>query len=90
MKENDPGIGILSVETYFAALVAIVPGYLILYNTFDLYSSKRTAKMIYEIFNIIKANTVGLLQYLSQKYNLFFTHAKSLNKFLHKSNCIDT
>lgn len=61
VKENDPGIGILSVETYFAALAAIVPGYLILYNTFDLYSSKRTAKMIYEIFNIIKANTVGLL-----------------------------
>ncbi len=61
VKENDPGIGILSVETYFAALVAIVPGYLILYNTFDLYSSKRTAKTVYEIFNIIKANTVGLL-----------------------------
>ncbi|MCI8971962.1 MAG: undecaprenyl-phosphate glucose phosphotransferase [Lachnospiraceae bacterium] len=61
VKENDPGIGILSVETYFAALAAIVPGYLILYNTFDLYSSKRTAKTIYEIFNIIKANTVGLL-----------------------------
>lgn len=61
VKENDPGIGILSVETYFAALAAIVPGYLILYNTFDLYSSKRTAKAIYEIFNIIKANTVGLL-----------------------------
>ncbi len=61
VKENDPGIGILSVETYFAALAAIVPGYLILYNTFDLYSSKRTAKTVYEIFNIIKANTVGLL-----------------------------
>ncbi len=61
VKENNPGIGILSVETYFAALAAIVPGYLILYNTFDLYSSKRTAKTIYEIFNIIKANTVGLL-----------------------------
>jgi len=61
VKENDPGIGILSVETYFAVLAAIVPGYLILYNTFDLYSSKRTAKTIYEIFNIIKANTVGLL-----------------------------
>ncbi len=52
VKENDPGIGILSVETYFAALAAIVPGYLILYNTFDLYSSKRTAKTIYEMPSI--------------------------------------
>ncbi|MBQ2257201.1 MAG: undecaprenyl-phosphate glucose phosphotransferase [Lachnospiraceae bacterium] len=54
-------MGILPIETYFTAFVAIVPGYLILYNTFDLYSSKRTAKTVYEIFNIIKANTVGLL-----------------------------
>lgn len=61
VKETKPGIGILPIETYFTAFVAIVPGYLILYNTFDLYSSKRTAKTVYEIFNIIKANTVGLL-----------------------------
>lgn len=61
MKENDPGTGILAVQIYFTAFVAIVPGYLILYNAFDLYSSKRTAKTVYEIFNIIRANTIGLL-----------------------------
>ena len=61
MKENDPGTGILAVQIYFTAFVVIVPGYLILYNTFDLYSSKRTAKTVYEIFNIIRANTIGLL-----------------------------
>ena len=60
-RENDPGTGILSVQVYFIAFLVIVPGYLILYNTFDLYSSKRTAKTVYEIFNIIKANTIGLL-----------------------------
>lgn len=61
VRANEPGTGILSVQVYFTAFLAIVPGYLILYNTFDLYSSKRTAKTVYEIFNIIKANTIGLL-----------------------------
>ncbi|MBO5030900.1 MAG: undecaprenyl-phosphate glucose phosphotransferase [Lachnospiraceae bacterium] len=61
VKRTEPGIGILPIETYFVAFAAIVPGYLILYNTFDMYSSKRTAKTAYEVFNIIKANTVGLL-----------------------------
>lgn len=61
VKEMEPGTGILPVEIYFIAFVLIVPGYLILYNSCDLYSSKRTAKAVYEIFNIIKANTIGLL-----------------------------
>ena len=61
VKENEPGTGILSVQVYFIAFLAIVPEYLILYNSVDLYSSKRTAKTVYEIFNIIKANTIGLL-----------------------------
>lgn len=61
VKEMKPGTGILSVEVYFTAFVVIVPGYLILYNTFDMYSSKRTSKTVYEVFNIIRANTVGLL-----------------------------
>lgn len=56
-----PGTGILAKELYFVVLIPIIPGYLILYNAFDMYSSKRTAKSKYELFNIIKANTVGLL-----------------------------
>lgn len=61
VKENNPETGILPIQTYLAAFVAIVPGYLILYNAFDMYSSKRTSRTTYEVFNIIKANTVGLL-----------------------------
>jgi Undecaprenyl-phosphate glucose phosphotransferase len=57
----DPEMGVLPIEIYTAALIAIVPSYLILYNAFDMYSSKRTARTVYEIFNIIKANTVGIL-----------------------------
>lgn len=61
IRVSNPEAGILPVEIYLAAFVAIVPGYLILYNAFDMYSSKRTSKTAYEVFNIIKANTVGLL-----------------------------
>jgi len=61
VKENNPETGILPIEIYLTAFVAIVPGYLILYSAFDMYSSKRTSRAAYEVFNIIKANTVGLL-----------------------------
>ena len=56
-----PGTGILAKEIYFSVLLAVIPGYLLLYNIFDMYTSKRMAKQKYELFNIIKANTVGLL-----------------------------
>ncbi|MBQ6787490.1 MAG: undecaprenyl-phosphate glucose phosphotransferase [Lachnospiraceae bacterium] len=56
-----PGTGILAKEIYFSVLLAVVPGYLLLYNIFDMYTSKRMAKQKYELFNIIKANTIGLL-----------------------------
>lgn len=61
VKVLDPEMGILAKELYFSALFAIVPGYLLLYSNCDLYTPKRTTKQVYEIFNIIKANTIGLL-----------------------------
>lgn len=54
-------VGVLSREIYFSALIVVIPGYLILYSTFDMYTPKRTAKQKYEFFNIIKANTLGIL-----------------------------
>ena len=63
-----PGTGILAKEIYFSVLIAVIPGYLLLYNAFDMYSSKRMAKQKYELFNIIKANTVGLLAILVLMY----------------------
>jgi Undecaprenyl-phosphate glucose phosphotransferase len=61
VKMLEPGMGVLPIEVYTAALIVIVPAYLVLYNAFDMYSSKRTARTVYEIFNIIKANTVGII-----------------------------
>lgn len=50
----------LSMGTYFAALYFIVPGYLFLYYTCDLYNSKRASGRKRELYNIVKSNTLGL------------------------------
>ena len=50
----------LSFERYMAALVVMVPGYLILYYAFNLYTPKRVQGRRLEVSNIVKANTIGL------------------------------
>lgn len=57
----DPSIGVLSRQTYFQAIYVIVPGYVLLYYYFSLYTPKRATVHKYEIFNIIRANTIGML-----------------------------
>ncbi len=61
IKALDPTIGVLGREIYFSALVAIVPGFLMLNNFCELYSPKRTSKSMYEFFNIVKANFAGII-----------------------------
>lgn len=56
-KEGIP----LSPRIYMAALLIIVPGYLILYYFFHLYTAKRLQGRREELANIIKANVIGLL-----------------------------
>ncbi|MDO4187743.1 MAG: undecaprenyl-phosphate glucose phosphotransferase [Lachnospiraceae bacterium] len=51
----------LSRQYYFRALYIIVPAYLILYYQFDLYGSKRVSGRKRELFNVIKANAVGIV-----------------------------
>lgn len=55
------GHGVLSPQIYFAALIPIVPGYLLLYWFFKLYQPKRTMSRTAEFLHIFQANTVGLL-----------------------------
>ncbi len=58
--ESTPGVTALSAEIYFGTLYFIVPGYLILYGIYDLYSSKRSSRAPKEFLGIVKANTVGI------------------------------
>ena len=58
------GAGALSMEFYFAALYFLVPGYLILYYWFKLYTPKRSQTLEKEILDIIKVNSIGVAFFL--------------------------
>lgn len=61
-------VGVLSARTYFQMLYVIVPGYLILYYNFNLYTPKRATVHKYEILNIFQANVVGLILLMAGWY----------------------
>ena len=49
LSDTEPGVTALSVETYFSALYFIVPGYVLLYYVFNMYTPKRATRRKYEI-----------------------------------------
>ena len=51
----------LTFQQYMMLLILIIPGYLILYSAFNLYTPKRVQGRRLELANIVKANTIGLL-----------------------------
>lgn len=58
---NDgPGLGVLPITDYIMQLIYIIPGYIFLYYSCGVYTPKRTLRAQHEIFNIIRANTIGL------------------------------
>ena len=58
-------IGRLTTEEYLLPLLFVVPGLLLLYYAFNLYTSKRIQGRRLEIGNIVKANSLMLLIFLS-------------------------
>ena len=60
--------GMLPFEWYMFGLIFIIPGYLILYYAFNLYTSKRVQGRRLEFANIAKANTIGMLLMISAIY----------------------
>ncbi len=58
---NGPGIGVLPASDYFALLGFIVPVYVLMYYACSVYAPKRTVRRRFEIYGIIKANTIGIL-----------------------------
>jgi len=58
--ENGPGIGVLPVIEYIKLLVYIIPGYLFIYYQCNVYAPKRTIRKRFEIYGVVKANTVGM------------------------------
>lgn len=66
----DKSSGRLSFEQYMFALLFIVPGFLILYYAFNLYTSKRVQGRRLELANILKANALGVLLIIFALYML--------------------
>ena len=72
MAETTPGVTALSAESYFSALYFLIPGYLILYAAYNLYSSKRSTRVRTEVGGIIKANTVGIVGVMVVFFLIYF------------------
>ena len=63
-----PEAGVLSLEHYLRALIFIVPGYILLYYLCHVYEPQRTSRISREIYNLICANTIGLVGYIALLY----------------------
>lgn len=61
----DKSVGKLEMGVYFSALYFLVPGYLILYYWFRMYTPKRVQRTEDEILNVFKANVVGYILVLA-------------------------
>ena len=57
----DSAVRATSFSEYMTFLIFIIPGYLILYQAFNLYTSMRMQGRRLVLANILKANTLGLL-----------------------------
>lgn len=73
-------VGVLSFEFYMAALIFIVPGYILLYYAFNLYTPKRVQGRRLELSNVIMANTVGFLIMFSILF-IFQSYSDRLGSF---------
>ena len=58
------GVGVLPPKDYFSVLLFLIPGYMLLYYSCNVYGPKRTGKRRNEIASIIKANTIGIVLYI--------------------------
>lgn len=71
ISSND---GALSLRTYMIALPITVLVYLGLYYLFSLYTPKRVQGRRLELWNIVKANTVGIALFLGVLYLIKMMH----------------
>ncbi|MCM1543043.1 MAG: undecaprenyl-phosphate glucose phosphotransferase [Blautia sp.] len=59
---NDgPGPGVLPLGDYIVLLIFIVPIYLLIYYSCSVYAPKRTVRRRFEVYGIVKANTIGIV-----------------------------
>ena len=81
----DTSILHLPADYYFFYLPFIVVGYLILYYEFDLYNAKRASGRKREFFNLIRANTIGMLAFM---VGLYLHKQNDISRFMIGYFCI--
>ncbi len=59
------GIGVLPTSFYMIVLLPLIPGMLILYWAFNLYTPKRVQGRRLEFGNIVKSNLLGMVLFLA-------------------------
>lgn len=79
---------VLPYEQYMIVLIAVIPGYLLLYYFFQLYTPKRLSGRRSEAGNIIKANTIGLLIFILVLY-LGFREVQFSREMLFVFYCVN-
>ena len=69
--------GTLSLQVYMSALLFLVPGFLLLYYAFNLYTPKRVQGRRLEASNVFAANMVGLLVFI---FVLYLIHEQNFSR----------
>lgn len=90
---NDgPGIGVLPVTDYLMLILFIVPIYMLIYYLCGVYGPKRTQRRRFEIYGILKANTIGIVALIIILYMIVreFNVSRSVMAFFYIFNVVLT
>ena len=92
LLEDGPGIGVLSAGEYFMLLPFVVPIYMLLYYSCSMYAPKRTVRRRFEIFGVIKANTIGIMALIIVLYMIIreINFSRSVMAFFYLFNVFFT
>lgn len=69
----------LSLRAYMSALMVVLPGYLLLYYIFQLYVPRRMRGRRLEAWNVLQANSIGLLAFI---LILYFRHQSDFSRLM--------
>ncbi len=89
---NGPGPGVLPAVTYLRIALFILPIYALIYYFSGVYAPKRTVRRRFEVFGIIKANTIGILTLIILLYMIIreFNVSRSVMAFFYAINICAT
>ena len=87
-----PGPGVLPASAYFRLLVFILPVYMLVYYFSGVYAPKRTVRRRFEVFGIVRANTIGIVVLIILLYMIIreFNVSRSVLAFFYFFNVFIT